>query len=344
MPDPSLELPDFASAGNYVSSNPEFDGQPRRDDSLMVTEAPAGLVPYEPFPAVAMNSFLARVREHLVELVGQDLWGSGYSGDATVSSNTSLSADLHCDTLTINVGVTLDTNDYRVFARRIVNNGTIHNDGNDGGAASGGVVGPAGAASSGGTLAATRAGGQGGNASGDNGDPGANATYRLGSAGGAGGDTPSFSGGAAGSVTVVPGSAGRAQGSNGDLGHVHQAIAGRALDGTQFQGGSGGGGGAGQNDEGGGGGAGGGIVLLVARVIENNGTIRARGGAGGAGWNRGSGGGGGGGGAVIIVSRFDEVGAGTVSVAGGAAGAAGGGVGSQAGTAGTTGTIYRFRM
>jgi hypothetical protein len=53
----------------------------------------------------------------LDRLGGDEIYGFGQDGDVTLTANTTLSRDMYYDDLTINSGVTLDTNGYRVFVR-----------------------------------------------------------------------------------------------------------------------------------------------------------------------------------------------------------------------------------
>lgn len=50
-------------------------------------------------------------------LGGDEIYGFGQDGDVTLASNTTLSRDMYYNDLTINTGVTLDTNGYRVFVK-----------------------------------------------------------------------------------------------------------------------------------------------------------------------------------------------------------------------------------
>src|ERR1051326_8791014 len=62
------------------------------------------------------------------------IFGDGTDGVVTLSSNTTLSRDMMYDSLTINNGVTLDTNGYRVFVKNtFTNNGTVKHNGGNGG-------------------------------------------------------------------------------------------------------------------------------------------------------------------------------------------------------------------
>ena len=51
----------------------------------------------------------------LDRLGGDEIYGFGQDGNVTLTSNTTLSRDMYYNNLTINSGVTLDTNGYRVF-------------------------------------------------------------------------------------------------------------------------------------------------------------------------------------------------------------------------------------
>ena len=53
----------------------------------------------------------------LERLGGDEIYGYGQDGDVTLASNTTLARDMYYNDLTINSGVTLDTNGYRVFVR-----------------------------------------------------------------------------------------------------------------------------------------------------------------------------------------------------------------------------------
>jgi hypothetical protein len=88
------------------------------------------------------------------------LFGDATDGSQTLSSNTTMTRDMFWDNLTINPGVTLFTNGYRVFVRfTLTNNGTISNagfpglpseTGNDFGFGRGGTGGAAGSLMGGG--------------------------------------------------------------------------------------------------------------------------------------------------------------------------------------------------
>jgi hypothetical protein len=52
------------------------------------------------------------------------VYGTGNDGDAIISSNTSLSSDMHYSNLTVNGGVTLNPNGYRIFVKNILTMGS----------------------------------------------------------------------------------------------------------------------------------------------------------------------------------------------------------------------------
>jgi len=61
-------------------------------------------------------------------LFRQDKFGDANTGTVTISSNTTLTADVYYNNLTINSNITLTTNGYRVFVQdTLTNNGTIAN-------------------------------------------------------------------------------------------------------------------------------------------------------------------------------------------------------------------------
>ena len=280
-------------------------------------------------------------------------------GTATVSWATKsgsiyiVSRDVYCTNLTVNAGVTLRTNSWRVFCNATLTNlGTIERQPTtSGGNASGSTGGAgiwAGGNSSVGSYPTAVAGANGTTGNGVNTSP----TSSTGD-GGTGGGT-GLSG------TGATGSAGGGFGSVGvnrfTIGYVTNSL---ALANIFVQGGSPGyggssGGGDGTNTGGGGGGAGagGGVVALFCKSFNNQGTIRANGVNGGNGGTPaagncggGSGGGGGGGGLVYIICDT-KVNTGTITCNGGSGGTGGSGIGTgtsgAAGLAGGSGYIYIY--
>ena len=207
-------------------------------------------------------------------------FGNGLDGNVTITSNTTLTRDMYYNNLTINSGVTLKTNGYKIFVKgTLINNGIIDNSGGNGG---NGTVSAAGSAGS--------AGVGGGN--GDSGGGGSAGTGG-GGAGGSGGNGSAYGTGGSGGSSPYDNSYAK------QLELIHK------LYDITFGGGGGGGGGGSENAAyGGGGGGGGGKIHIYARNIVNNGTIQAKGGNGGNGYmgaNKAGGGGGGGGGFVLLV-------------------------------------------
>jgi len=248
---------------------------------------------------------------------GLGVYGDGSDGAHTFDGSTTilgmvpsgnaytLARDIFLSSSTINVGVSIITNGFRLFCQgTLTNNGTIQWNGNPGASTNTTSLGGAtlsNANSSIRTGTQGSAGGNGNNAT--NGSAGtSNGTAALGGAGGHGGASGAGqSGGAGGTVTpptVLMGS----------LRYLPSAIQGWLnASGATFQGilcGAGGGGGGGDGTgTGGGGGGGAGIVIVAAAAFAGTGTISANGGAGGNGFSNigNSGGGGGGGGGVVIV-------------------------------------------
>jgi Carbohydrate binding domain len=252
----------------------------------------------------------------------------------TIGGGYRLSRDVFFTDLTVNSGVSLLTNGYRIFGSgTLTNNGTIQNNGLSGFMGSGAAGGPGMTVGPGGT---------GGNGRTTSASPtnGGDVTPSLGGDGGNGAN----SGGTGGNTTPpVGGSAILTTPDVAINGFVW--VAASSSVGILSGGGGGGGGGGsalGAGDTGGGGGGGGGVVLICFGAIVNNGTISADGGRGGnavssTGATVGGGGGGGGGEVRLIYNTM--TGSGTVTKA---AGAAGSGAGSGAvGSVGTAGVYLQ---
>lgn len=265
-------------------------------------------------------------------LVSQDqfedgAFGDGSDGSVTISANTTLTEDKHYVNLTINAGVRLNTNGYRLLVKgTLTNNGIISNNGGDGGIATAGV-------SAGNTLPAGGSGGAGG---------GYNGYAAIGGGGGAGGGVVliqaktiavegtieakggnggngwggggiiynTFNGSNGGNVTRTLSAGGN--GGNGGNGGGTSGVGGtstqsgasvkdkitleRSFDfalGVALQGGAGGGGGSSyygsQATAGGGGGGQGGVIIILYRNFGVAGTRNVSGGTGGTGVNAGNG-------------------------------------------------------
>lgn len=158
----------------------------------------------------------------------------------------------------------------------------------------------------------------------------------VGSSGGNGGSAGNGSAGTASSLNTsaslyTGGNGGNGGGNTGGAGGASTACKFGIRDWTigttlntaigQFTAGAGGGGGAGSG-VGGAGGAGGGIIMIAARLITNDGTIRARGSVGQDGQSGNSGGGGGGGGGLVLIYTSQAIsGTSTIQVSGGNGGA-----------------------
>lgn len=263
----------------------------------------------------------------------------------TPSGNTyTLLRDIFLGTSTINNGVSIITNGFRMFCNgTLTNNGTIKYNGNNGladGTAGAVLSNNTSSINPGGTTSAYgTAGGAGNVGAGSNGVTGAGATIgAFGGTGGTGG-TGGSAGGTGGTLTVLPAAV-------GSIRSIPWSTVGYTFNAgtyTKIQGGAGGGGGGGDGAaKGGGGGSGGGIVLLVSLFIAGTGSIQARGGNGGtptAGTNCG-GGASGGGGLVLLTSRSIVSGAISGQTIDAATGTPGSGFGSGAsGGSGNGGTV-----
>jgi len=292
-----------------------------------------------------------------------DFDGTNTFSFASKSGNTyTLTRDVESTTLTIQSGITLKTEGYRIFSQvSITNHGTISANGGDGGnggdgtyddAGGGqGAAGTAGAAAhSAGSLPGASAGVAGlagaaiGSCTPSNGTAGIDTNPSMGVSGANGGGG-GYGGGCSTQGTTQ--GAGIATASKNlpttavsayfplDLYPTIAAILGSAGSG----GGGGGGGGDYANPTGGSGGGGGGsggaggTIVIFSPAIQNDGTISVNGGNGGNGGNvggstsndRGGGGGGGGSGSggVIIFVYSTLTNTGTISVSAGTAGTGG---------------------
>ena len=261
---------------------------------------------------------------------GKYVYGDGSDGTVTLAVDTVLSRDMYYGALTVNAGVHLDTNGWRVFVlNTLTNNGHIHVDGNAGSAGVNGGIG---------TTQAHGDGGAGGAARTANSIPGSLA----GAIGGAGGDG-SVGSGAGSDGFVSP--AGNAE--TASIGGVAGPDGINGADGgstTSYVGGIGGPGGLGGTVTQLGERMRNGVELVLWKVWHgatmyspgyNAGSGGSGGGGGGAGENpgdtggggAGGGGDGGNGGCMLLVART-IVNSGTISAVGGAGG--NGGVGGNA--------------
>lgn len=263
------------------------------------------------------------------------------------SSVYTLNRDIFLAAGTINNGVSIKTNGFRVFCKgALTNNGTILWNGTNASGTTKGF-GPSNSSSTFqvNTAATTAPGTEGGPGATNGGTGGsASVNHAYGGQGGTGG-------------TGV-GGAGAAGGTKASLATGYSPIYAMPYctmlrefkgDGTNtyIQAGTGGGSGGGNTfgDSSGAGGGGGGIVFVAAFTFSGTGTIQAKGGNGGDGSTAGGesfytgGGGGGGGGLLVIISSSISGGAisgQTLDVSGGAGGLKGGSSGTN-GAAGSTG-------
>jgi hypothetical protein len=213
---------------------------------------------------------------------GQAIYGDGHHGSpvldgiaefdfATLAgSEYTLGATLYAEAITVEAGITVNTNNWPIYARgTLTNEGVIHADGGT---------------DSDSAYAALIRGADGGNGGvGDSGGFGAG-FYKAEDfgTGGDGGAVPNFSGGS-GAIPDPWWLIQRSAFGGGSITPQAVDVDGFGLNKvrTPYAGGNGGGGGAGQaGRQGGTGGVGGNVVLIVARTIVNNGTIRSLGGDG----------------------------------------------------------------
>lgn len=271
-----------------------------------------------------------------------NVWfGTGDDGSTapcgTISVNTNLARDIHCQNLTINPGITLNTLQFKVYVAGTLTIGAgavVGSNGNPGSGTSGGsaiqtafYVAEAGGASGGGAGGASGSGGNGGGVAPcewpNAGGAGHGAAGVSQGAGGGGGNGGGGTGGTGGSVA-------QCGGGSINLGGMTQSyleygfLKSSAL---PIQGPSSGGGGAagggGTTCTGGGSGGAGGFTYVTAKILAGSGVISSTGGNGanaGAGTGNCGGGGGGGGGLLAVIYGVNS-GSVTTSVAGGSGGA-----------------------
>ena len=278
------------------------------------------------------------------------IFGTGADGNVTISTNTTLVADMNYNNLTINDGVTLNSAGYKIYVKGILNTnttGTISNAGGNG--TYNGSTSTAGGAGGGtGTLGGGGNGGASGAANGTNSGTTGSVTggavnTQTGGVGGIGGTVASGRGGASGGASGGTTNTGSVQIYPGVEGLINVTnTSGTLLYGGS--GGGGGGGGTGGEDAGGSGGGGGGGMMVVAFAITCSGFFTVNGGNG-ANANGtgafGSGGGGGGAGFIIIVYYTNSMPFSHLTATGGTAGT--GNSNNPVATAGTNGTIISTR-
>lgn len=279
-------------------------------------------------------------------------FGNGSDGDVTISTNTSLSRDMYYNNLTINTGVVLNPNGYRIFVKGIldcVGTGKIASNGNNGGDGTdgdndmydneGGIAGAAPYTT--GTLPLPRAGRAGGKGRYKAGENSANGIDILkgiinnnGSVGGSGGAGVNVGGGGSGVVGIVSSTPSSPPYTYFGAYNMYDLENGiftqHNLTGQSVGGGGGGGGspsGTGSGGGGGGSGSSGGVVWLFANKITTA-NLEAIGGNGGKGGNGyvtigGSGGGGGGGNGGLIILNYTSATTINTNVSGGNGGLTG---------------------
>jgi hypothetical protein len=258
----------------------------------------------------------------------------GVSGDANNGSISwhainyyALARDVVFTSLTINSGIDVNTNGYRVFAQTLVVNGLLHANGYLGfpQADPGVVPGGGGYTYSNVTLAG------GGHAWGDE-DDSPDVNPGLGGQGGAGAAAST-----AGGQVVSPDASSYASifNINGAITMTTYKVGSSGI--VYIGGGTGGGpGGSGIGPSGG---SGGGVMVLVVQTLSGNGTVSANGGQGGISAGGGAGGGGGGG-VIVLINRTNNL-TSPLTVNGGPVGTGSGG--DQPPQPGGVGTIIQFQ-
>lgn len=282
------------------------------------------------------------------------VYGDGSDGTQTFDGSTTilgivpsvntytLSRDIYLSSSTINNGVSIIANGYRLFCNgTLTNNGTIQWNGGNGSGSSAGanVTNTSSPVNSNNTTSngPSTPGGAGSTGAGTHGvnsafAGGTSSPISYGGVGGTGG-TGVSGGGVGGTLSSPPASSPQVRTFPFNLGFL---IGGTGIT-FLMQGGTGGGGGGGDGvNNGGGGGGGGAFVLVYARIFAGTGNIQALGGNGGNGTAGTTGGGGGGGGGLVVVVS-QSVSGGAISGQTISAGGGTGGIGFGIGTSGATG-------
>ena len=266
------------------------------------------------------------------------------AGATLAGGNYTLDRDVFYNSCTIDSGVEVEVDGFRLFAYSLTNNGIISANGSDGGlGTSGGGAAPAGFIG-GGTSGGLGAGSPTAGGTADTAPfplyTSSNAALggAVGGNNGSNGDVPGRGGGGASAVVGLGNS--QAGGNGGILTTVGVTGGGPDIialmrpripsNNTIWECSTGGGGGAqsaesGSNATGGRGGGSGGVIVIVARTLTGSGTIRSNGGNGGNAQTTGStragaGGGGGGGGGLIVLIYWTRTGSLTIESLGGTGG------------------------
>lgn len=271
----------------------------------------------------------------MVDYVSAYYFGDGSDGDVTISSPTTLTADMFYNNLTIATGTVVNAGGYKIYVKRTAYiRGTLHNNGGNGADATTPAGGAGGATTTQGTLGSGTGGAAGvhiaGCATQGNGKASSALTSALGSVGGNGGTATkggTGTGGTAGTVTTS-----KTKPRSPSLADPMLDYGATTL-GVLRGGGGGASGGlacsaGGSDTSSGGGGAGGGIVFLSAKILSLSGTVSANGGNGGrsvqdsggtcnSSATNASGGSGGGGGGYVYIRYVTKVGNGTATANGG---------------------------
>lgn len=272
---------------------------------------------------------------------GTWLYGDGMDGNGSFTYDDSLWEHKFYQDLTIDSGVSLCTNGFKIHVSgTLTNNGIIHNNGTDGEDSVGTVNGSPGHGGNYGSLAWE--GHWGGAGSVQTGETVYTVDEQAYYARGGNGGDGLYGGGGSGEGSNIYGAARHFMVSAAYLSGIYDGDA--AWTGARtIGGGMGGGGGTGDDDvaAGGSGGGSGNILWIAARALAGNGELQAKGGNGGQAGGTDAGGGGGGGGGIIYLLTDATSSPYTYNVDGGSGGLGGGGSGTNGGD-GDSG-LYVFR-
>jgi hypothetical protein len=65
---------------------------------------------------------ISRIEQSVASIGNDSVYGTGFDGTVSIASNTSLSRDMYYMNLTVDSGVHLNTNGFRVFVKNILRN------------------------------------------------------------------------------------------------------------------------------------------------------------------------------------------------------------------------------
>jgi hypothetical protein len=115
-----LNNPSNPGSANYWSSTQETStafGDPASRAVMSFWAGDAGPLKSDLYSVRPVRMFAVEYSSSVQRIGNDSIYGTGSDGTVIIASNTSLSRDMYYDNLTINTGVHLNTNGYRVFVK-----------------------------------------------------------------------------------------------------------------------------------------------------------------------------------------------------------------------------------